>query len=190
MKELAEWDSFYLIVGGAAGALIGLQFVVMTLLADRDIDRKSQAGHAFATPTITQFTAALLLSALVRMPFKTIGPVAVSWGVIGIVGIFYTGVVIRRILSQHDYKPVFEDWLFHAILPLVAYIALTIAAFMTGRDDNTTALFTAGGVTLLLLVIGIHNAWDTTTYSVFYLPKADDTAPQQADSPAESEDGP
>ena len=46
MKELAEWDSFYLIVGGAAGALIGLQFVVMTLLADRDIDHKSQAGHA------------------------------------------------------------------------------------------------------------------------------------------------
>ena len=99
MKELAEWDSFYLIVGGAAGALIGLQFVVMTLLADRQVDRESQAGHAFATPTITQFTAALLLSALVRIPFKTIGPISVSWGVIGIAGIFYTAIVIRRIAT-------------------------------------------------------------------------------------------
>jgi len=32
MTEFAEWESFYLIVGGAAGALIGLQFVVMTLI--------------------------------------------------------------------------------------------------------------------------------------------------------------
>ena len=190
MKELAEWDSFYLIVGGAAGALIGLQFVVMTLLADREIDRSSQAGHAFATPTITQFSAALLLSALVRMPWKSIGPVAVFWGAIGIVGIAYTAIVIRRIFSQNEYRPVLEDWLFHAILPLIAYIALTVAAFRTGGDDNTAALFTAGGVTLLLLVIGIHNAWDTTTYSVFNLPKTTDTAPQPADSSNENEDGP
>jgi hypothetical protein len=35
MPELAAWDSFYVIVGSAAGALIGLQFVVMTLIVDR-----------------------------------------------------------------------------------------------------------------------------------------------------------
>jgi hypothetical protein len=35
MPAFEEWESFYLIVGGAAGALIGLQFVVMTLLADK-----------------------------------------------------------------------------------------------------------------------------------------------------------
>ena len=33
MAELAGWDSLYVIVGSAAGALIGLQFVVMTLVA-------------------------------------------------------------------------------------------------------------------------------------------------------------
>ena len=30
MAELDKWDSFYIIVGPAAGALIGLQFVVLT----------------------------------------------------------------------------------------------------------------------------------------------------------------
>ena len=35
MPEFNEWESFYVLVGGAAGALIGLQFVVMTLIADR-----------------------------------------------------------------------------------------------------------------------------------------------------------
>jgi len=39
MSELAEWDSFYVIVGGAAGALIGLQFVVMTLIAEKPSPR-------------------------------------------------------------------------------------------------------------------------------------------------------
>ena len=30
MEALKEWESFYVIVGSSAGALIGLQFVVMT----------------------------------------------------------------------------------------------------------------------------------------------------------------
>ena len=34
MAELAGWANFYVIVGSSAGALIGLQFVVMTLILD------------------------------------------------------------------------------------------------------------------------------------------------------------
>jgi hypothetical protein len=51
MAELAEWESFYVIVGSAAGTLIGLQFVVMTLIAERPPLRAREAGAAFATPT-------------------------------------------------------------------------------------------------------------------------------------------
>ncbi len=32
---LSPWESFYVIVGSSGGALIGLQFVVVTLIADR-----------------------------------------------------------------------------------------------------------------------------------------------------------
>ena len=35
MLELKEWDSFCVIVGSAAAALIGLQFVVVTLIAEK-----------------------------------------------------------------------------------------------------------------------------------------------------------
>jgi hypothetical protein len=34
MTALTGWENFYVIVGSAAGALIGLQFVVVTLIAD------------------------------------------------------------------------------------------------------------------------------------------------------------
>ena len=37
MPELNEWDSFYVIVGSVAGALIGLQFVMLTLIADHSV---------------------------------------------------------------------------------------------------------------------------------------------------------
>ena len=39
MTALSGWENFYVIVGSSAGALIGLQFVVMTLIAIRFIDR-------------------------------------------------------------------------------------------------------------------------------------------------------
>jgi len=68
MSELDAWNNFYVIVGTAAGALIGLQFVVVTLIADRPRLRVAEAGAAFATPTIIHLGTALLLSALLVAP--------------------------------------------------------------------------------------------------------------------------
>jgi hypothetical protein len=51
MTATAGWENFYVIVGSSAGALIGLQFVVITLIADMPIaERGAQASSAFATP--------------------------------------------------------------------------------------------------------------------------------------------
>jgi hypothetical protein len=50
MTGLAEWGNFYVIVGSSAGALIGLQFVVITIIAGMPIARgDAQAGGAFTT---------------------------------------------------------------------------------------------------------------------------------------------
>lgn len=62
MTMLSGWENFYVIVGSSAGALIGLQFVLLTLIADRpNREGTEQAGHAFATPNIVHFGAVLLL---------------------------------------------------------------------------------------------------------------------------------
>src|SRR5438105_6176911 len=108
MSELTEWDSFYVIVGSAAGALIGLQFVVMTLIAERPI-RAAEAGAAFATPTIVHFGAALLLSALLRAPWQTITIAAALWGLMGFSGVAYAVIVARRMRKQSVYQPQFDD---------------------------------------------------------------------------------
>ena len=69
MTELAGWDGFYSIVGSAAGALIGLQFVVMTLVAANPPASVAEGSAAFATPTIVHFSTALFLSAALRAPW-------------------------------------------------------------------------------------------------------------------------
>ena len=56
----------------AAGALIGLQFVVITLIAERPPDGAAEAGAAFGSPTIVHFSVALFLSALLLAPWQTI----------------------------------------------------------------------------------------------------------------------
>ena len=146
--------------------MIGLQFVVVTLIADRPPLRIAEAGAAFATPTIVHFGSALLLSALARVPLQTIVSVAALWALIGLGGAAYSVVVACRVRRQTVYQPEFEDWLFHVLLPLGAYVALALSALVApfkARD----ALFGVGTAALLLLFIGIHNAWDSVAYHVF-----------------------
>jgi hypothetical protein len=165
MPELAAWDSFYVIVGSAAGALIGLQFVVITLIAQKPTTPAPEATAAFGTPTIVHFGTALLLSALLRAPWHgVVGPAALC-AFLGLAGVIYGVMVIRRMRMQAAYIPQFEDWLFHVVLPVAAYAMLALSA-LAAFFFLHEALFGIAATTLLLLFIGIHNAWDAVLYHV------------------------
>ena len=165
MPILEEWDSFYVIVGSAAGALIGLQFVVMTLVAANPPKGVAEGSAAFSTPTIVHFSSVLLLSALLRIPWQALSSITLLWGLVGLSGVLYTLVVARRMHVQSVYQPVFEDWLFHALLPLAGYALLGISAF-AALSYEREALLGVGAGALVLLFIGIHNAWDAVAYHV------------------------
>jgi hypothetical protein len=167
MTALTGWENFYVIVGSSAGALIGLQFVVITLIASRRVGAgQAEAGSAFATPSVVHFGTVLLLSSALCAPWRSIEETAVFLGAVGIVGMVYVIIVIRRQRRQTAYKPELEDWMFHAVLPLAAYLTLSASAYATGSNAYE-ALFGVAGAALLLLFIGIHNAWDAVTYHVF-----------------------
>lgn len=173
MSELAKWDSFYGILGSAAATLIGLQFIVLTLIATRPSLRVAEAGAAFGTPTIIHFSATLLLAAILRAPWQTISATAAGWGLTGFGGLVYSIIVWRRMSKLTAYKPEFEDWLFHLGLPLTAYTTLAASAF-AAPFRTVEALFAAGGSALVLLFAGIHNAWDSIAYHVFVkMPSSD-----------------
>ena len=104
----------------------------------------------------------LLLSAIVSAPWHSLSSVALALGACGFAGVAYGVIVIGRARRQTSYQAVFEDWLWHALLPLIAYALVLIAASLL--TSHPRLLFLVALAVLLLLFIGIHNAWDTITY--------------------------
>jgi hypothetical protein len=161
---LAGWENFYVIVGSSAAALTGLQFVVITLIAGEDDLRTGDAElGAFGTPTVVHFCAALLISVIASAPWPGIRSVAVALGLSGLAGVVYAAVILGRTRAQMNYKPVLEDMVWHVFLPLGAYSALLLASLVLVSAPRPS-LFGVAFAALLLLFIGIRNAWDTVTW--------------------------
>lgn len=164
-SALSEWESFYVIVGSSAGALTGLQFVVMALVSDLGRRATQDTIGAFASPNIVHFCIVLLLSAVLSAPWPNLIDAAWVLAPVGIGGLIYTSIVTLRARRQEGYEPVMEDWIFHIILPYLSYGMLLIgAAILTSNE--TVALFMFAAMALLLMFVGIHNAWDTATFLV------------------------
>ena len=66
--QVHNWVEFYLIVGGAAGALTGLMFVVVSVGPHVITERTAPQRRAFITPVLVYFVCALSISAFMTMP--------------------------------------------------------------------------------------------------------------------------
>jgi hypothetical protein len=183
LSPLSDWETFYVIVGSSAAALTGLNFVVIALGAER----KSLAGGAeiaaFGTPTMVHFCAVLLLAAIVSAPWHALSSAGRGVVAAGAGGLAYSLLVVRHQRRQTGYDPVLEDWIWHTVLPLIAYAILLIAGLVFGRNPER-ALFAVGTAALLLLYIGIHNAWDSATYIATRRPKTLEGGDPGANRPA------
>jgi hypothetical protein len=104
-------------------------------------------------------------------------PVATLVWFSGVLGIVYTLIVIRRARHARLYKPVLEDWIWHTALPLVAYVVMVASAGVLLRT-NIVGLFGVAASVVLLLFVGIHNAWDSVIYIAI--------SAKQAQNPAEN----
>jgi len=73
------------------------------------------------------------------------------------------------LIRQKVYKPELEDWIFHAVLPLMTYALPIVAAFLAvfSTLGLSASLYLLAIAATLLLLTGIHNAWDNVTYHVF-----------------------
>ncbi len=169
-SSLAGWANFYVIIGSSAGALTGLQFVVITLIAEPWVGGGEGDIRAFGTPTVVHFCAALLISAIMTAPWHTLAHTASCVGACGAAGLAYALRVIWH-ARKAAYSPDAEDWLWYVALPLVAYAAL-IAAAVVFWWDATSFLFVIAVAALLFLFVGIHNAWDAVTYIALQRRKA------------------
>jgi hypothetical protein len=161
---LSAWSNFYVMTGSSAAALTGLMFVVISLVTGRGRSDGSQDGIAtFSTPTVMHFAAALLVSAVLIAPWRSLVPAGVVVALMGLYGVATILRVMYRARQLTVYTADLEDWTWYTILPLVAYGAVSAGAIALATVPAQALFILAGGI-VLLIFIGIRNAWDVVTY--------------------------
>ena len=81
----------------------------------------------------------------------------------GLWGVIYVFIVLWEIHHRLSYQMVLSDWLWYTILPLIAYTAFLVAGIVLPFSPALPLFVIAAG-TLLLVFMGIRNAWDVVTY--------------------------
>lgn len=164
MSPLTAWENFYVIIGSSAGALTGLTFVAITLVAQTPLRGRGWGIGTFTTPTVVHFGVVLLIAAIISAPWPALWQAAVTLGLTGLGGLTYVAIVARRLRRRDGtYDPVTEDWLWYVTVPLVAYAALVVASvLLPGSPEG--ALFGVAACAIVLVFVSIHNAWDIVTY--------------------------
>ena len=160
LAPLAAWQTYYVLIGTAAATLTGLMFVAITLMAQLRVHPPSWSHmRVFNTSNVVHFGAALLSA-----PWPALWTAALLLGLAGLAGVSYVFIVLWEVRHRLvGYQLVRSDWLWYTLLPLISYTALVVAAILLPIYPGPV-LFIIAAVTMLLLFMGIHNAWDVVTY--------------------------
>ena len=168
---LTAWSNFYVLIGSSSAALTGLMFVVITLVTRAErAEGDTHAGiSTFSTPTVMHFATALLISAVLVAPWRSLVQAGVVIALIGLYGVGHILRVMLRTRRLTFYTADLEDWTWYTILPFVAYGSISGGAIALAGAP-VKAMFTLAGGVVLLIFIGIRNAWDIVTYIVIKRP--------------------
>jgi hypothetical protein len=157
------WENFYVLTGSAAAGLTGLTFVVIALASEANMVRLSGL-RAFITPIVIHFGSVLWIASLLSIPGHNALSLTISLILTGLVLTTYSAVTIYRMYANlRLYVPAFQDWVWNACLPTLCCLALLAAGAMV-RAHAVPALYIVGLVTLSMLFIGVHNAWDLAVW--------------------------
>ncbi len=171
MSYLDSWQNFYIITGSAAAGLTGLMFVVITLVKSVRSKVSEEIIATFTTPTVVHFSLAFVMSVLLSAPWTTFSYLILLLCLVSIGGFIYVVIVARRMKRTTDnpvvgeYTPVVEDWVWYVIFPLILYTAFFTGAILLPMNPSLI-LFGIGAVLVLLVLVSIHNAWDSVVYIV------------------------
>jgi hypothetical protein len=157
------WENFYVITGSSAAGLTGLTFVVIALASDAKMVRLSGL-RAFITPIVIHFGAVLWIASIMSIPGHTALSLAISTAATGI-GLMVYGVltIYRMYRNRVLYRPAVQDWMWNAVYPSLCCTSLLAAGALV-LQHPVAALYLIGGVTMAMLFIGVHNAWDLAVW--------------------------
>jgi hypothetical protein len=158
------WDSYFLLLGGAAGALIGLLFVVAGLTSSLDREARLRGASLYLSPVVFHFAVVVVVSAAALEPRLHPSHLAAIVGVCALTGAIHLGFVTAAIGSRKTPAPPhWSDIWCYGLAPLALYLALAGAAAASALRLSWAA-YAVAAASLALLLIGIRNAWDLVTW--------------------------
>ena len=161
-----DWSDFYLVVGGAAAVLLGLIFVVVTLMHDRSRSTVLTGSKLYMGPIVLHMCFVLVLSAAALTPrinhkdFAAVTAIAAIWGAARGA---YSLVGLLRLRRIGEDEVHWTDTWYYGVVPLALYVALlgVALAFWNGA---VWAPYGVGAVIVGLLLLSVRNEYDLVTW--------------------------
>jgi hypothetical protein len=158
---------FFVASGSAAGALIGLLFVAITVASERVAREKAgaQLYRARASAALTAFTNALTVSLFALIPGHKIGPAAVA---VAVVGLTFVAASLLSLIGLRQGR--WDTWrqgrwdtLRHALLLVVLAVTFVIQLIegvdVITQPGDSGAVNTIAVLVIVCFLIGIARAW-------------------------------
>ena len=159
------WETFYLLIGTSAAALVGVMFIVTTLTAEIEADTINRGVVIYQNPLVFHLGAIFAASAVILVPDHDIVR-AVLLAALGIAGFIYSVRTLLRIFEPYEfYEPTIWDKLFYGFAPCLLYLLLG-AGGLASLWTTEFAVDAISATTLVLLVVSIRNAWDVAVFAV------------------------
>lgn len=174
--QLQQWQNFYMLLGGASATLIGLMFIAVSLGSGRWTPEErpilNASFNAFMSPTFIHFVYVLVTAAVVLVP--TLSETALG-GLLVLTGAGSLGHIARNLpFVRERYRGGTidrSDLIWYSLMPSIGYIfyfaagaGLLGAALRGARSAH--ALDALAAASVLLVVIGVRNAWDLVVFLV------------------------
>ena len=162
---LTGWENFYVIIGSSAGGLTGLTFVVIALI--RDVARAAvqpTGVGTFVTPTIVHFGGVLALAAFMNMPHQRLSSLSAGFAVAGLAGVIYGGFIALEHATSGRHLRSSARGLDLERDPADARLRLSARLAVLIWRWPTQAMYAVAALSLVMLFIGIRNAWDIAVW--------------------------
>jgi len=172
----SHWGEFYLLAGSAAAVLIGLIFVVVTLMSDRPRSSVLMGSRLYMGPVVLNVSFTLVLSAAALVKGMTPGAFAIICGAVAVWGLVRGVLTIAGIrgLSGEDAAHWTDVW-FYGVIPSVLYAVLAAVAGAFWSEARW-AEYGVAAVIMAILLVTIRNEWDLVTWLA---PKPDGGAEEE-----------
>jgi len=167
-----DWSEFYLLTGSAAAVLIGLVFVVVSLMQDRPRSSVLNGSKLYMGPVVLHMSFVLVLSGAALVPnidghqFATVAWIIALWGLAR--GIYSTRGLLRLWTPTNEVH--WTDIGYYGAIPSALYVAMGVVAigFWIGAG------WAADGIAVVvtgLILLSIRDEYDLVTWLA---PKSDD----------------